>query len=34
MAERGHRRAQQEFGREPIMKEYVDLYRDLIEHRK
>jgi glycosyltransferase involved in cell wall biosynthesis len=33
IAETGHRRAQQEFGREPIMRAYVDLYRNLIEHR-
>ena len=34
MAETGCQRAVKEFGREPIMRTYVELYRDLIERRE
>ena len=33
MAKTGYQRAQQEFGREPIMRAYLELYRDLILQR-
>ncbi|MES9928673.1 MAG: glycosyltransferase [Candidatus Thiodiazotropha sp. 6PDIVS] len=33
MAKTGYQRAEQEFGREPIMRAYLELYRDLIVQR-
>ncbi|MES9852030.1 MAG: glycosyltransferase [Candidatus Thiodiazotropha sp. L084R] len=33
MAKRGYQRAEQEFGREAIMRDYLDLYRDLVVRR-
>jgi glycosyltransferase involved in cell wall biosynthesis len=33
MAEAGHDRAVKEYGREPVMQQYVDLYRHLIDSR-